>query len=55
MQSGVDHFHAGITQGERYDFGAAIMSVQSGFANQYFYLLFCHFQLPYFFGIDFSI
>jgi hypothetical protein len=35
MQTVVDDFHAGIAQRGRHDFGAAIVSIKSGFGDEY--------------------
>ena len=33
-QAGIDHFHAGVAQRARDDFGAAVVTVQAGFCNE---------------------
>ena len=37
-QAGVDHFHAGVAQGARDHFGAAVVAVQAGLGDQHPYL-----------------
>ena len=41
-QTGVDHLHAGIPQGARHHFGAAVVPIQAGFGDQDSDLLFWH-------------
>ena len=35
VQPGVDHFHAGITEGRRHDLGPAVVAVEAGLGHQH--------------------
>jgi hypothetical protein len=46
VESGINNFHTGIPKSQSGYLGSAIMSIQTGFADQYFYFLYGHIDFP---------